>query len=131
MLKISRQVDLSLLLLADLSKLKKDQVLSLSAWANQKKLPYRFLSKVAVSLKKAKLITSKEGRDGGYRLAKSPDEISVREVIDVLEGPTYPVKCMRGENCSAQGYCGHRQVMNKLSTIVDDYLNQVNIKALC
>jgi Rrf2 family protein len=131
MLKLSRQTDLSLLLLTDLSRLKRGESLSLSAWAKTTKLPYRFLTKVAGQLVKAGLIKSREGRSGGYRLAKKAQEISVSEVLNKLEGKTEPVKCLRGETCVAEGFCGHKHLMGKMSGFLDDYLASVSLKDLC
>ena len=131
MLKLSRQVDLGILLLTDLAGLKNGQTLSLSNWAQTKHLPYRFLTKIALSLKQAKLITSKEGRTGGYRLAKGISQISLGEVIARLEGRTSPVACLRGEQCPAFPYCRHKKVIIGVSGLIDNYLSKVTLKELC
>ena len=91
MLKISREEDLALLLMAELSRRGN---LSLSEWAKEKKLAYRFLSKIAGKLKLAGLIKSKEGRKGGYSLGK---KVTVGQVFKAIEGEKGLVKCLRGE----------------------------------
>lgn len=131
MLKLSRQVDLGILLLTDLARLKTGKSLSLSTWAQTKHLPYRFLTKIAMTLKQAKLITSKEGRTGGYRLAKGINQISLGEVIVRLEGKTSPVACLRGEECVAFPYCRHKKVIIGVSGLIDNYLTKVMLKDLC
>ena len=68
MLKISKEVDLALLLLTDL--LQGKNWVSLKEWAEAKNLPYRFLSKIAIKLTKGGYLKSREGRVGGYKLKK-------------------------------------------------------------
>ena|SRR3990167_2140208 len=131
MLKLSRQVDLGILLLTDLARLKSGETLSLSHWTQSKGLPYRFLTKIALTLKQAKLITAKEGRTGGYRLARGIGKISLGEVIGRLEGKTSPVACLRGEQCPAFPYCRHKKVIIGVSGLIDNYLSKVRLKDLC
>ncbi len=129
MLKISREVDLGLLLLVGLARSKK--LVGLKEWAKERGLPYRYLSKVAVRLKKAGLLKSKEGREGGYRLGKAARKIKIGEVIKVLEGPIAPVSCMRGMKCAVSEYCGHKSLMGKLAKVVEKQLNEVSLEDLC
>jgi Rrf2 family cysteine metabolism transcriptional repressor len=55
--------------------------------AKDQKLPIRFLEQLLLVLKKAGLIASVRGKNGGYSLAKRPSEISVLSVIEAFEGP--------------------------------------------
>ena len=55
--------------------------------AEAQKIPLRFLEQVLQELKRAGLIQSQRGPAGGNRLAREPSEISVGEVVDVIEGP--------------------------------------------
>ncbi len=129
MLKISREVELGLLLVVELAR-KPREMVGLKDWSEKRGLPYRFLSKVAVKLKKAKLLKSKEGREGGYSLAKSAGKIKVGEVITTLEGPVEPVKCMSGGVCDCEAFCGHKDLMGSLSKAVEKRLAIVSIKDL-
>ena len=87
MFKLSRQVDLGILLLTDLAQLKNGQTLSLSNWAQTKHLPYRFLTKIALSLKQAKLIISKdpEACVGSRILLSVVNDIRNRKVVDAVK----------------------------------------------
>ncbi len=125
MLKISREVDLALLLMIEL-KAKKS--LSLSEWAREKQLPYRFLSKIAVKLKKAGLLTSQEGREGGYSLKK---KVKVGEIFKAIEGEKGMVACMRGEKCQARNFCRQRKILMKLGEVIDRQLNKMSLGELC
>jgi len=123
-LKISREADLGLLLMAELSRKKN---LSLSEWTKEKKLPYRFLSKIAGKLKRAKLIVSREGREGGYYLTK---ETTVGEIFKALEGKKAAVVCLRGKKCPAAKFCRQRKIFLKLFKIVEKQLNRIKLKDL-
>lgn len=129
MLKISREVDLALLLLTDLSS--RERVVSLKEWAEKRGLPYRYLSKIAVKLKKKGVLASKEGRDGGYWLKKKSEEVKVREVVEILEGPVMATKCVGQSKCECEEICSHKGFMKKLSKIVEEKLEEVSIKDLC
>lgn len=125
MLKISREVDLGLLLMAELCKKKS---LSLSEWAKEKKLPYRFLSKISVKLKKAGLINSREGRGGGYFLDK---KVKVGEIFKAIEGKKGVVACLQGQPCAAVKFCHQRKVLVKLNQVLEKQLNKMNLEDLC
>jgi Rrf2 family cysteine metabolism transcriptional repressor len=83
--------------------------------AKKRNLPYRFLSQLALKLKKAGLIRAKEGAGGGYFLARSPQKITVAEVLEILEGPIELVDCLRnGASCPWAGACGQKQMFEKM-----------------
>lgn len=58
--------------------------------AQEHGIPARFLVQILLQLKSASLVVSTRGAAGGYRLARSPREISLAEVIDVMEGNERP-----------------------------------------
>jgi len=130
MLKISKKTELGLLLLTDLAKAEEGTVVGLKEWAKKRKLPYRFLSKVAVDLKKTGFLRSKEGRDGGYCLAKKAEKIGIKDVVKVLEGSMAPVKCLQGEICGAESFCCQKNLMKKLTIVVERQLEKVNLRDL-
>jgi len=72
-------------------------------------IPERFLEQILLLLKRAGYLRSKKGPNGGYRLAKAPSEISVAEVIRVMDGPLAPIDCVSvtaHEFCPREKYCG-------------------------
>jgi len=127
MLKISKKTELGLLLLTDLARAEKGVVIGLREWAGKRKLPYRFLSKVAVDLKKAGFLKSKEGREGGYWLAKEAGKIKIKDVLEALEGSIAPVKCLQGEICGAESFCCQKDLMKKLTMVIEKQLKKTNL----
>lgn len=129
MIKIKKGTDLGLLLLGSLAGMKKHQLLSLQLWAKENRLPYRFLSKIAGDLKQAGLIIAKEGKAGGYGLARPAGKIYLGEVIKALEGDLVMVKC-QAKTCSSRGICRHFLLMNRLGSMIAKELNRISLKSL-
>ena len=56
-------------------------------------LPRKFLEAILIDLKRARLTISERGREGGHRLARAPDEISLADVIRSIDGPLAMLPC--------------------------------------
>jgi Rrf2 family protein len=88
--------------------------------ASREKIPRKFLEAILLELKNAGVLKSKKGKGGGYSLARSPDRITMGEVIRVIDGPLAPIPCVsersfvRCEECVDETTCGTRQVMKKV-----------------
>ena len=75
-------------------------------------------------LKKAGLVKSIRGSQGGYFLARKPDEISVGDILTVLEGPITISDCLKEEGvCSNSDKCATRLVWKKMKNAIDDVVN--------
>ena len=57
-------------------------------------IPERFLEQILLQLKRAGYLRSRKGPQGGYRLSRPPETISVAEVIRVMDGPLAPIDCV-------------------------------------
>ena len=89
----------------------------ISTLAERERLPKKFLEMILLDLKNHGLLRSKKGKGGGYVLAHPPIEITVGQVIRVLDGPLAPTPCVsqtayhRCGECRDEGVCGIRLVM--------------------
>lgn len=115
--------------MVELAKKYKKDYLSLADIAKAKKLSSAYLVQIIQPLIKAKLIESKEGKGGGYKLLKAPNKISVLEIIEALEGPANLVKCLRDSKmkCSCFDNCDMKSVW---PTIIEDVKNVLNRRKL-
>jgi Rrf2 family protein len=99
--RISRKAEYALRALVAIARQPKSwQIQELSTREN---IPVKFLEQILLALRHAGLLTSKRGVGGGYTLRKSASEISVGEVIRVLDGPIALVPCaaeQAGEPCT-------------------------------
>ena len=75
--------------------------MSIAAVARESSLPTAYLEQLIVPLRRAGLVESKRGAQGGYRLSRSPDLVRVGEVYRVMEGPVAPMDCV-SENLADQ-----------------------------
>lgn len=99
LLRLSRKGDYGIILACALAQNSKGKLISLAKIANEYNLPQKFVARLASVLKNSGILKSKEGVKGGYMLARSPQEISLLEVLEALEGP------IKGEVCCPQGSC--------------------------
>lgn len=80
--------------------------LSAARIAEQMRIPARFLPQIMAELARARLVDSRPGRTGGYRLARLASRISVLEVIEAVEGNARSRTCvLRGAPCGLNGTC--------------------------
>jgi len=107
MFGLTKKADYGLELMIALAKNYDKGPVSLFKIAKEKKLPLKYLEQVVLNLRKAGLIKAKEGRGGGYFLKKKPKDISVAEVVEVLEGPVEVGACF---GCPKATICGQRDV---------------------
>lgn len=129
MLKLSKKADYALILMTHLAG-SNGVYISIREISEQDNVPYKFLSLIATELKKAHLVQSKEGVSGGYRLAKDPEDISLKDIITAIEGPLAPVACLRGESCDCAKACRHKSAMKNVTNVVDQALANQTIADL-
>ena len=65
--------------------------------AQRQELPVRFLEAIMIDLRKAGIVSSRRGRDAGYRFARDPDDCTPADVMRALEGPLAEVRGLRPE----------------------------------
>lgn len=73
------------------------------------KLPRKFLENILMELRRAGIVTSQRGADGGYRLARHPNQISLADVMRAVDGPLAEVHGLRPETAEYVGAAQHLQ----------------------
>jgi Rrf2 family protein len=68
--------------------------MSIAAVAKESSVPYAYLEQLIVPLRRAGLVASKRGAQGGYQLTRPPEEVRIGEVYRVMEGPVAPMDCV-------------------------------------
>jgi Rrf2 family protein len=71
--------------------------------ATNQGIPQKFLENILADLRQAGIVKSQRGVDGGYRLAKAPDEVSVADIIRAVEGPLASVRGEAPEDVAYEG----------------------------
>jgi Rrf2 family protein len=97
----------------------------------KERLPVKFLEQILTQLRGAGYIETKRGKAGGYFLAKPPKEISLGQVIRLIDGPLAPISCVsvtayEACTCPDEAHCGLRMLMldvrNAIARILDRYV---------
>lgn len=126
-MKLSKKTDYALRALLYLSLRNKRGSVQIKEISTMEKLPTKFLENILLSLRKAGILRSKMGLKGGYSLARPPEQITLGEVIRVLDGTIAPMGCVSRveyESCPAEIGCAVKSVMqdvrNAVARVLDD-----------
>ncbi len=105
--------------------------------ADEEHIPKKFLELILLGVKAGGFVESKPGRGGGYHLTKSPDQITVGQVVRLMEGPLAPLPCAsetayrRCEECVDEKTCGTRLVMRRVRNATAEILDQTTLADVC
>lgn len=127
MVKITKKADYGLTFLVALTH-NPSEYKSLNSIAHQFDLPYKFIGQVAAELLQAGLVVSKEGATGGYKLAKNPQDISLKLILEILDGPVVKIDCLNGKPCLRSATCNHHHIVDQLAQIIDDSLAGISLR---
>lgn len=110
----------------------KSPILQIREIAEQEQMPGKFLEQILLALKNAGLLHSKMGVGGGYHLARAAADISLGQIVRVLDGPLAPVKCvsqMAYEPCGCpdEETCGLRLVMGDVRNAISEVLDGTSL----
>jgi len=97
--------------------------------AKREEISEGYLEHLLPSLKATGLVNSSRGAHGGYTLAKTPSKITLREVVQALEGPLSLVECVDTPNvCQRVRFCVTRDIWKKLGEKISQTLESVTLK---
>lgn len=103
--------------------------------ARRQQISPRYLEQIFQKLRNAGIITSKRGPQGGYSLAKNPQNIKLGEIIRVTEGGLEPVFCVHpeksGKHCDRIAECVTRLIWKEAGEKLEDFFDSVTIGDLC
>src|SRR5881392_4141124 len=96
--------------------------------ASRQQIPPKFLESILAQLRNGELVASQRGAEGGYRLARPAEEISIAEVIRELEGPIATVRGVRPDELEYDGAAeGLRDVWLELRTQIRGVLEHTTL----
>ena len=102
---------------------------SIKALAEKQNIPEAYLEQLIAVLRKDELVVSIRGAQGGYRLARTPEEITVGDVLRSLEGGLRLIDCLEEEEtCGKSCACPSRIVWKKLSDGLNAIVDSITLK---
>jgi Rrf2 family cysteine metabolism transcriptional repressor len=109
--------------------------ISLKSVALRQGISEHYLEQLMGTLRKAGYVKSVRGAQGGYTLTKQPAEITVGDIIRIMEGPTAPVDCLladaeNNKYCMRAGHCVTRGVWAKVRDSIDAVLDSITLADL-
>ncbi len=102
---------------------------SLREIANEQDLPLPYLEQIASSLRRAGLLASVRGAQGGYYLTREPSHISVTEVLSALEGQLVSLDCLASDEagCDREHSCEARSIWLRVQACLEETLGNITL----
>lgn len=108
--------------------------LSIAEVARTEHLPVAYLEQLAAQLRRSGLVESTRGVHGGYSLSRPPQDVTVLDVVRVVEGEVSPVECVAHDyvsgTCIREGECASRGLWQRLKRSIDMVLSQTTLADL-
>ena len=135
MLQVSQRTHYGLRAMTELAKAYGRGRRSLAEIAAAEHLPAGYLEQLAMPLRRAGLIEGTRGAHGGYQLTRPPAQVSVGEVVRVLEGAVAPVECLSEDyppgSCTRELGCLSRPIWQRVKDSIDQVLDTTTLADLC
>ncbi|MBN2190382.1 MAG: Rrf2 family transcriptional regulator [Candidatus Aureabacteria bacterium] len=99
--------------------------------ARREDISEKYLSNIVIPLRGCGMVISTRGAHGGYALAKAPDSIKIRDIIEILEGDLCLVECVKNSGaCKRSSFCLSRDIWMDIKKKIYDVLDSVTLKDL-
>ena len=129
-MKISTKGRYALRMLADLALHQGDGYVSLRDVADRQGVSKKYLEQIIPLFNRSDMLLTSRGFQGGYRLARRPEEYTIGEILRLTEGSIAPVACLdAAENrCPRQDACYTLPVWEGLYRVISEYLDGVTLQ---
>lgn len=129
-MKISTKGRYALRVMIDLAVNDKGAYVSLKDISNRQEVSLKYLEQIMAMLNKAGYVKSIRGNNGGYRLAKLPEEYKVGDILRKTEGDLAPIACVNGEECGKRENCKTFKFWQGLDNVINEYVDSKTLEDL-
>ncbi len=134
-MKLSRRSEYGLRVLQDLAAHYGEGPIPNKELAERNGVPYKFLEQIMLTLKRGRIVYALKGPQGGYSLARPPEQITLAEIIRLLDGPLAPIPCVSVTafqpcSCPDMNTCGLRRVMKQVRDVVAEIMEGTTLADL-
>lgn len=108
-------------------------VVTIGDVAKAQHVPQRYLEGIMNQLRKGEVLEAQRGRHGGYRLARTPREITVGDVVRVIDGPIRAVTCVeetKATDCPMRESCVFLPTWHRVQNAIDQAMDSSNFEQL-
>ena len=116
----------ALRVMIDLAQQSSEEAVSLKAVAERQDISMKYLEAIVAVLHKAGYVASSRGKNGGYRLTRSPEQYRIVDILRLTEGSLAPVSCLESGCPNSEG-CLTLPLWAGLDRRIDEYLGQVTL----
>ena len=122
----------ALRVMLDLAQHRQEGYISLKTIADRQGYSMKYLEMIVGSLKRAGLVASTRGKEGGYQLTRSPEDYTIGEILRCIEDNLAPVACIKAGDicCEHAGECMTVPMWKELDDITNAYLDGVSLQDL-
>ena len=129
-MKIATKGRYALRVMIDLAVNNNGKYVSLKDITNRQEISLKYLEQIVSMLNKAGYLESTRGNNGGYRLAKSPEEYKVGDILRKTEGDLAPIACVNGEECGKRENCKTFKFWQGLDNVINEYVDSKTLADL-
>jgi len=132
-MKLNQATDYAFRAVLYLSRLSRGEVVEARVIAEQEHIPMRFMLKIFRMLTQAGIVESYRGIGGGYALAKMPREITMRNVVEAVEGPVHVNRCLIApDECNKRNTakCAIHKALFSIQQTINDRLEEYDFETL-
>lgn len=129
-MKISTKGRYALRMLLDLAQHREKEYIPLKDIAERQNVSKKYLEQIVPVLNKSDMLQTNRGYQGGYRLAKPPEEYTVGEILRLTEGDLAPVACLAhdSDRCQREEECITLPVWQGLYRVITEYLDGITLQ---
>ncbi len=128
---ITKKAEYAIIALADLAMLQPGQKTTTKEIVERRKVPLNLIAQLLAAIRQAGWIKSTRGASGGVSLCRDPAQITLREVIELIDGPVIITRCLlQGMPCNDKTSCPLRDVWQTAQENMLQVLEKTTIKEL-
>ena len=131
-MKISTRGRYAIRVMLDLAEHDQSEYIPLIDIAKRQGISEKYLEAIVSLLVKAGLLTALRGKRGGYRLTRTPDQYTLKDILQTTEGAFAPVACLEEEinTCERASECKTLKVWTDFQKLVNDYFDSITLQSL-
>ena len=129
-MRISTKGRYALRMLLDLAQRQQDGYVALKDIAERQNISKKYLEQIIPVFNKSDILKTNRGFQGGYRLARRPDQYTVGEILRLTEGSLAPVACLENDpvECERSGECATLPIWQGLYRVISEYLDGITLQ---
>ena len=130
-MKISTKGRYGLRILLDLALNDSEKPRMIRDISESQHISEKYISRLIIELRKAGMVKSIRGSKGGYRISREPKEITLLDVVEVMEGPVSIVDCVSARDCCPRiASCVTREIWTELNSQIREALQKITLQEI-